>query len=252
MCDCNKNYELKANNTILSIIIEGNMVNCMESFMNINENIDFTFNSNEAIEKIITNKRHELFNQMVDYCRNQHWTIIYIINICIINDWLDGIKLIFNVHGFKIKSSFGTHAVKQSCTYGSFEITKFLVENGVEFREFHNGPNGGFERCIFSACERGHYKIVKFLIENGANVYQEFYDVPQNHCLYFAIQNGHYNIVKFLHEKYNDNVENDYFSSAVFTARRNGHTKLVNYLMNDTNFTCDECSKKMKIDHIIS
>ncbi len=80
------------------------------------------------------------------------------------------------------------------------------------------------------ACSYGYYEIVKFLIDSGAEINKK--DNSGNSSLILASLNGHFEIVKILFKNGADlNTKGDYGVTALHHAANYGYTEIAKYLL---------------------
>lgn len=129
--------------------------------------------------------------------------------------YLNIVKFLFD-KGADVNSQEGT-AIKTAAQNGHFYIVEFLIKNGA---------NVGLDVALGQACRRGHLDIVKILLKNGVK-YSKL-------ILQIAVTGGYFDIVKFLVDNkiavINDS-SNEYGTSALDIACREGHLEIVKYLI---------------------
>jgi ankyrin repeat protein len=130
---------------------------------------------------------------------------------------------------------------------GHMDIVKLMIEKGAL----------GFDEAMVGAAEKGQYDMVKFMLEKGATRFGSamYFSGTYGHLdimklmiekgasnffstMITASSNGQINIVKFIIEKIFEtglNSSNDfplYIEEALYDARKNHHTEIVELLKN--------------------
>lgn len=75
---------------------------------------------------------------------------------------------------------------------GSFNITKYLIKNGVEYSKMEEEDTSP----LLLASQQGNFDIVKLLIENGVNINEV--DKDGNTSLHYSVENNNKEIFKYL------------------------------------------------------
>lgn len=110
--------------------------------------------------------------------------------------------------------------LRDACFFGSYDVVKYLCENGVDIHAHNNGAlvtaiernhlniviylcengadiNSNNGKALVCACTKGNLFIVKYLCENGANVY-----INDNLPLQMAQKYKKYNVSDYLSQFY--------------------------------------------------
>lgn len=101
-----------------------------------------------------------------------------------------------------------THSAVQ---YGKLHILKFLLE---------------IYPCTDDLLESANYKICEYLLK------EKSVDPNKSNAFFFAVQDGHIDIVKLLLEY---NLSDYSIIFGLFTARKWGHTEIINIIENHLN-----------------
>ena len=99
-----------------------------------------------------------------------------------------------NSDTLEVVTFFGTF-LHDAAIFGSYEIAKYLVDNGIDVNKKAGYRNS---TALTSAAYRGYLDIVKLLYENGCKLYVDTFD---ENPLFAAICERHLDVVKYLVEK---------------------------------------------------
>jgi len=149
--------------------------------------------------------------------------------------WDNNIQIAKMLHkyGGKVDLPCGKHGVTPllpACQQNSFEIVKFLVNNGADANQKYKAA--GNQTPIRFACKTGNIELVNFLLENGADLENE----PDDRLtpLIQASRSNHYDLVKFLIEKgANVNAYARDKECALNQAIKNNNYKIVKLLIDN-------------------
>ena len=107
------------------------------------------------------------------------------------NEWVFSEYNDINVY----TTSESYNALLRACRVGSFEIAKYLVDNGADV--FHKGEHD--TSCLMLAAEYGDEKLVNFLIDKGCNVCER--DYWGHNALDNAKKNGNRMVFRIIENK---------------------------------------------------
>ena len=128
-------------------------------------------------------------------------------------------------------------AFQISCTYGSLDITKLLIEKNIKISSFNNIG-------IILATLNNNINTVKLLIENGAYI--------SEYCFLIACHNGNVDLIQyFTQENCNtSSIEYNYDTGFQYACTK-GHFNAIKLLLeygadinSGFNYACNKCNKQ--------
>jgi ankyrin repeat protein len=182
-------------------------INCSSKF------IDFIFShlDVDSLDKVIHILDSSTINDFID---------LYEFNVYYDDEKL--IQCLFKVID-KVDKIFFDKLLMQSCKYGHFDMTKYLIEGPEGESGAFNGKNIQDRKILRCAAENGHLEIIKYLEGRGFGLHDDDEDL-----LALAARYDHLEIVKYLIESGADLHKGNYILSL---AAGCGHLEIAKYLL---------------------